>query len=112
VTPKFQYRLARPDLGEKDLSVKRAVDCHTHENLLLLTKVTQQHYHGCRGRPHRSVKLALKGLLGGHTFVGQPDQYRATMTIATISNAAISERPRSSVIDRGFVVSALSGGTT
>jgi len=60
ILAKFQYRLARADLGEKDLSVKRAVDCRTLENLLLLTKVTQQHYHGWRRRSHRSVKLAKK----------------------------------------------------
>jgi hypothetical protein len=58
ILAKFQYRLARADHGVKDLSVKRAVDCRTLENLLLLTKVTQQHYHGWRRRSHRSVKLA------------------------------------------------------
>ena len=38
----------------------------------------------------------------------QPDQYRATMMIATTMNAAISERARSSAFDLGFV--AVSGG--
>jgi hypothetical protein len=38
----------------------------------------------------------------------QPDQYRATMTIATTMNAATSERTRSSVFDLGF--GAASGG--
>jgi hypothetical protein len=38
----------------------------------------------------------------------QPDQYRATMMIATTMNAATSERTRSSVFDLGF--GAASGG--
>jgi hypothetical protein len=33
--------------------------------------------------------------------VGQPDQYRATMMIATTSNPAISKSARSSFLDRG-----------
>jgi hypothetical protein len=40
---------------------------------------------------------------------GKQDQYRATIMIATITNAAISERARSSVFDPGFAISS-SGG--
>jgi hypothetical protein len=41
----------------------------------------------------------------------KPDQYRATITIATISNAAISESARSSFLDRD-TTPASSGGIT
>jgi hypothetical protein len=44
-------------------------------------------------------------------ILDQPDQYRATMMIATTMNAAISERNRSSFFDRGASV-ASSGGMT
>jgi hypothetical protein len=40
----------------------------------------------------------------------QPDQYRATMTIAAIRNTAIKERARSKALERGSGLGAPSGG--
>jgi hypothetical protein len=41
-----------------------------------------------------------------------PDQYRATMMIATIRNAAISESPRSNFFDRSVAAVASTGNMT
>jgi hypothetical protein len=43
---------------------------------------------------------------------GHPDQYRATMMIATTKNAAISESARSNFFDRGAAAVVSIGGMT
>jgi hypothetical protein len=45
-------------------------------------------------------------------ILDRPDQYRATIMIATTMNAAISESARSNDLDRGFAISASNGGIT
>jgi hypothetical protein len=61
----------------------------------------------------RGIDTSLNREAGNRSPVGgQSSQYRTTTTMAATSNAAISESARSRRLERGFAMSASSGGMT